>query len=184
MLQYLSRWFDFDAITNHPMASTYWASLNNRICARGEFVDPLVEEQYNALVAEVALQTHHIADSGGDPDTIDWIAIFEKLDNLKNETHSLWVSIISGIHKLMGESNRLCAKNPWSSVWNNIVKSRKKLEKINISFDEVMRYEENNGTWVSSFVIDGEFCIAALQDRIERASYPVCDGNFPWLRLI
>ncbi|XP_052619991.1 uncharacterized protein LOC111899573 [Lactuca sativa] len=174
MLQYLSRWFDFDAIINHPMASTYWASLNNWICARyrgrkniaknrfddfagnveaaraqaprgmdqqrwnaaidhfltekhqkrsagnkecrkmqvvknrggtcnygcacfkknlnrlevfhrahvnkiGEFVDPLVEEQYNALVAEVALQTHHIADSGGDPDTIDWIAIFEKV---------------------------------------------------------------------------------------------------------
>ncbi|CAI9276443.1 unnamed protein product [Lactuca saligna] len=96
------------------MASTYWALLNNRICARyrgrkniaknrfddfagnveaeraqaptvfhrdkrGEFVDPLVEEQYNALVAEVALQTHHIADFGGDLDTIDWIAIFEKV---------------------------------------------------------------------------------------------------------
>ncbi|CAI9300840.1 unnamed protein product [Lactuca saligna] len=45
----------------------------------GEFVDPLVEEQYNALVAEVSLQTHHIADSGGDPDTIDWITIFEKV---------------------------------------------------------------------------------------------------------
>ncbi|CAI9294086.1 unnamed protein product [Lactuca saligna] len=28
------RWFDFDAITNHPMVSTYWVSLNNRICAR------------------------------------------------------------------------------------------------------------------------------------------------------
>ncbi|XP_042753682.1 uncharacterized protein LOC111908380 isoform X2 [Lactuca sativa] len=174
MLLYLSRWFDFDAITNHPMAPTYWASLNNRICTRyrghkniaknrltdfagdvdvtrarapmgmdqqhwnatinhfltekhqkrsaanqecrkkqvvknrggtcnygsvcfkknlnrlevfhrahvnkkGEFVDPLVGEQYNALVAEVALQTHHIADSGGDPDTIYWIAIFEKV---------------------------------------------------------------------------------------------------------
>ncbi|CAI9270457.1 unnamed protein product [Lactuca saligna] len=155
------RWFDFDAITNHPMASTYWASLNNRICVRyrgrkniatnrfddfagnvetgraqaprgmdpqrwnaaidhfltekhkkrftgnkecrkkqvvknlgetcsyvfhrahvnkrGEFVDPLVDEQYNTLVAEVALQTHHIADSSGDPDTIDWITIFEKV---------------------------------------------------------------------------------------------------------
>ncbi|CAI9264289.1 unnamed protein product [Lactuca saligna] len=30
-------------------------------------------------IAEVALQTHHITDSGGDPDTIDWIAIFEKV---------------------------------------------------------------------------------------------------------
>jgi len=29
-------------------------------------------EIYNALVAEVALQTHHIVDSGGDPDTIYW----------------------------------------------------------------------------------------------------------------
>ncbi|CAH1440098.1 unnamed protein product [Lactuca virosa] len=25
------------------------------------------------------MATHHIADSGGDPDTIDWIAIFEKV---------------------------------------------------------------------------------------------------------
>ncbi|CAI9282721.1 unnamed protein product [Lactuca saligna] len=46
---------------------------------KGEFVDPLVEDQYNALVAEVALQTHHIADSGCDQDAIDWITIFEKV---------------------------------------------------------------------------------------------------------
>ena len=31
---------------------------------------PKPREIYNALVAEVALQTHHIVDSGGDPDTI------------------------------------------------------------------------------------------------------------------
>ncbi|KAL7603049.1 hypothetical protein Lser_V15G18904 [Lactuca serriola] len=149
--------FNMKAITNHPMAPTYWASLNNLICARyrgcknivkdrlidfvgdveapraqaptgmdrqrwnatidhfliekhqkrsagnkecqkkqvvknrggtciygsacfkKEFVDPLVEDQYNTLVAEVALQTHHIVKSGGDSDTIDWIAIFEKV---------------------------------------------------------------------------------------------------------
>ncbi|CAH1417000.1 unnamed protein product [Lactuca virosa] len=46
---------------------------------QGEFVDPLVEQQYNALVAEVALQTQHIADFGGDPNSIDWIALFEKV---------------------------------------------------------------------------------------------------------
>ncbi|CAI9278036.1 unnamed protein product [Lactuca saligna] len=34
MFQYLSTWFDFGAITNHPMAPTYWVLLNNRICAR------------------------------------------------------------------------------------------------------------------------------------------------------
>ncbi|CAI9264071.1 unnamed protein product [Lactuca saligna] len=44
-----------------------------------EFVDPLVEDQYNALVVEVALQTHHIADSGGDAHYINWIVIFEKV---------------------------------------------------------------------------------------------------------
>ncbi|CAI9280208.1 unnamed protein product [Lactuca saligna] len=31
----------------------------------------------NALVAEVALQTQHIADSSSDPNSIDWIALFE-----------------------------------------------------------------------------------------------------------
>ena len=40
---------------------------------------PKPREIYNALVAEVALQTHHIADFGGDPDTIYWIAIFKKV---------------------------------------------------------------------------------------------------------
>ncbi|CAI9271291.1 unnamed protein product [Lactuca saligna] len=44
-----------------------------------EFVDPLVEDQYNVLADEVGLQTHHIADSSGDPDTIDSIAIFQKV---------------------------------------------------------------------------------------------------------
>nr|KAJ0217947.1 hypothetical protein LSAT_V11C300155900 [Lactuca sativa] len=103
---------------------------------------------------------------------------------LKNEPRSFWVSIITGIHKLTGESNRLRARNPWSSVWNNIVKSINKLEKINISLEDVMRFDENNGSWVSSFVKNGEFCISALRDRIERASFPVNDGSFPWLRLI
>mgnify|MGYP001544320398 FL=1 len=42
------------------------------------YINNLCEIQ-NVLVAEVALQTHHIADSGGDPGTIDWIAIFEKV---------------------------------------------------------------------------------------------------------
>ncbi|CAI9279495.1 unnamed protein product [Lactuca saligna] len=36
---------------------------------QAEFVDPLVEDQY----------TQHVIDSGGDPDSIDWITMFEKL---------------------------------------------------------------------------------------------------------
>ncbi|CAI9263162.1 unnamed protein product [Lactuca saligna] len=43
------------------------------------------------LVAEVALQTHHIADFGGDPNTIDWIAIFEKvLGTQRGHVTSIW----------------------------------------------------------------------------------------------
>ncbi|CAI9282219.1 unnamed protein product [Lactuca saligna] len=34
MFQYLSTWFDFGAITNDPMTTTYWAPLNNQICAQ------------------------------------------------------------------------------------------------------------------------------------------------------
>ncbi|CAI9298195.1 unnamed protein product [Lactuca saligna] len=34
MFEYLSTWFGFGKTTNDPMASAYWASLNNRICAR------------------------------------------------------------------------------------------------------------------------------------------------------
>ncbi|CAI9276711.1 unnamed protein product [Lactuca saligna] len=33
MFQYLSRWFDFGAITNDRIAPTYWVKLNNWICA-------------------------------------------------------------------------------------------------------------------------------------------------------
>ncbi|XP_023761644.1 uncharacterized protein LOC111910085 [Lactuca sativa] len=47
-----------------------------------------------------------------------------------------------------------------------------------------MRHEEAGGTWVSSFVNDGKLCVAALRDRIERAYFPVCDGNFSWLKMI
>ncbi|CAI9289573.1 unnamed protein product [Lactuca saligna] len=89
-------WFDFGLIANHPMTSTYWASLNNRICARyrgctniaknrlidfaadvevamaqvptgiGSAGNKEFRKKQNALVAEVALHTHHIADSGGE----------------------------------------------------------------------------------------------------------------------
>ena len=38
-----------------------------------------LREMQNVLVAEVALQTQHRADSGGDPNSIDWIALFEKV---------------------------------------------------------------------------------------------------------
>ncbi|CAH1442223.1 unnamed protein product [Lactuca virosa] len=30
----MTTWFDFGAISNDPMASVYWASQNNRMCAR------------------------------------------------------------------------------------------------------------------------------------------------------
>ena len=43
-----------------------------------KYIDNLHEIR-NALVAEVALQTQHIADSSGDPNSIEWIAIFEKV---------------------------------------------------------------------------------------------------------
>ncbi|CAI9295131.1 unnamed protein product [Lactuca saligna] len=33
----------------------------------------------NTLVIEVVVQIHHIADFGGDPYTIDWIAIFKNV---------------------------------------------------------------------------------------------------------
>lgn len=105
---------------------------------------------------------------------------------LKNEPNSLWVLIINGLHKSEGEHNRFCTKknNPWRGIWKNIVKSRKMLEKINIHFEDVMRQGETNDTWVSSFVRGEQFCVAALHDRIERASFLVCDGNFPWLKLV
>ncbi|XP_052621777.1 inner membrane protein PPF-1, chloroplastic [Lactuca sativa] len=38
--------------------------------------------------------------------------------------------------------------------------------------------------WVSPFVVNAEFCVALLRDRIERADFPVCDGRFPWLKMI
>ena len=36
-------------------------------------------EIHNALVVEAALQAQHIADSGGDPNFIDWIVVFQKV---------------------------------------------------------------------------------------------------------
>ncbi|CAI9265424.1 unnamed protein product [Lactuca saligna] len=47
-----------------------------------------------------------------------------------------------------------------------------------------MHQEEASGTWVSSFARDGRFCVAALRERIERASFLVCDGISPWIKLV
>ncbi|CAI9279290.1 unnamed protein product [Lactuca saligna] len=47
-----------------------------------------------------------------------------------------------------------------------------------------MQLGESGTSWTSPFVVDGEFCVATLRDRIERASFPVCDGVFPWLKTI
>ncbi|CAI9263067.1 unnamed protein product [Lactuca saligna] len=103
MFTYLSTYFDFQAISNDLDARILWASLNHRIClryrgskniAKGKFIDMLegVEaararspcinnlcEMQNTLVYEVSLQTQYIADSGGDPNSIDWISLFEKV---------------------------------------------------------------------------------------------------------
>ncbi|XP_023732432.1 uncharacterized protein LOC111880257 [Lactuca sativa] len=38
--------------------------------------------------------------------------------------------------------------------------------------------------WISPFVVNAEFCVALLRDRIERADFPVCDGSFPWLKML
>ena len=69
-------------------------------------------------------------------------------------------------------------------MWKNIVKSKTALARLNIPPEEVMQLGESGNSWTSTFVVDGDFCVVALRDRIERASFPVCDGVFPWLKTI
>lgn len=66
----------------------------------------------------------------------------------------------------------------------NIVKCKAILDRINIPFDEVMKPGTPGKGWISPFVVNAEFCVALLRDRIERADFPVCDGSFPWLKMI
>ncbi|CAH1432881.1 unnamed protein product [Lactuca virosa] len=54
-------------------------SINNEnLLTFLKYIDNLREIQ-NALVGEIALQTPHITDSGGDLNSIDWITIFVKV---------------------------------------------------------------------------------------------------------
>nr|KAJ0200170.1 hypothetical protein LSAT_V11C600304690 [Lactuca sativa] len=104
--------------------------------------------------------------------------------HLKNEPNSLWVKIIRGLHNLNEEQFCTNLKSRWSGVWRSIVKCKAILNRINIPFEEVMKPGESSLGWVSPFVVDEEFCVALLHERIERATFPVCDGFFRWLKMI
>lgn len=76
---------------------------------------------------------------------------------LKNEPNSLWVLIINGLHKMVGENNQFCSKYLWSSEWKNIVKNRKMLEKINImrkllTHGYVHSLKTDSSAWLPSMI--------------------------------
>lgn len=103
---------------------------------------------------------------------------------LKCEPNSFWAQVIRGLHNLHGDHAQIQPKSRWTVVWKNILKSKDALDRINIPFEEVMQPGESRVRWVSPFVLDGEFCVVALRDRTERATFPVFDGVFPWLKTI
>ncbi|XP_023771129.1 uncharacterized protein LOC111919768 [Lactuca sativa] len=71
-----------------------------------------------------------------------------------------------------------------SGVWKNIDKCKITLGKLNIAdFDVIRRNQVGNG-WESDFKIDGQFCITALRERIDRAVHMIPDGVFQWSKWI
>lgn len=103
---------------------------------------------------------------------------------LKNEPNSLWVKIIMGLHNMSAVQNSNQIKGRWTGVWRNIVKRKIALEKINIPLEEILHSGDPQAGQVSPYAVDGEFSVAGLRERIERANFPVCDGYFPWLKIV
>lgn len=92
--------------------------------------------------------------------------------------------IIKGLHSLTDDQSYNQIKSRWTGVWRNIAKRKVALEKINIPLDEVMQSGESREGLVSPYIVDGDFCVAALWERIERATFPISDSVFPWLKTI
>ncbi|CAH1423943.1 unnamed protein product [Lactuca virosa] len=91
---------------------------------QGEFVGPLVKEQYNSLFAEVALQTQHIADSGGDPNSIDWITLFEKVLGARRGHNALVAEVALQTQHIAdsgGDPNSI----DWIALFENVLGARR-----------------------------------------------------------
>lgn len=69
-------------------------------------------------------------------------------------------------------------------VWSSIDKAKNGFWRLNIDVKEIMNTIDGGLTWSSNFVVDGNFNVAKLQSRLDRASHPVSDGEFWWLNLV
>lgn len=103
---------------------------------------------------------------------------------LKNSPNSLWSKIINGIHYGAGANDdNITARKSFPGVWNNIVRCKKDLRKINIEVRDVIRRAQDGEAWESDFAKDG-FSVAALRIRIDRSPHFVSDGIFPWIKWV
>ncbi|CAH1453372.1 unnamed protein product [Lactuca virosa] len=70
------------------------------------------------------------------------------------------------------------------AVWSSIDKAKNGFWRLNIDVKEIMNTIDGGLTWSSDFVVDGNFSVAKLRSRLDRASHPVSDGEFWWLNSV
>nr|KAJ0225471.1 hypothetical protein LSAT_V11C100033630 [Lactuca sativa] len=102
----------------------------------------------------------------------------------KTEPHSLWAQIISGFHKHQNRPWYCFAKHNMGGVWSSIDKAKNGFWRLNIDVTEIMNTIDGGLTWRSDFVVDGNFNVARLRSRLDRASHPISDGDFWWLNSV
>ncbi|XP_023731502.1 uncharacterized protein LOC111879273 [Lactuca sativa] len=49
---------------------------------------------------------------------------------------------------------------------------------------DILYSNDGGTTWRSEFVVDGNFSVAKLWSRLDRASHPISDGDFWWLNSV
>ncbi|XP_023767072.1 uncharacterized protein LOC111915667 [Lactuca sativa] len=96
------------------------------------------------------------------------------------ERCALWARIIKGIHKIDIQLPSRMSSRYICGVWKNIDNCKTALEKLNIAGSEVIRRDQEGTGWESDFEMDGQFSIAALRRRIDRANHLIPDGVFQW----
>lgn len=99
----------------------------------------------------------------------------------KTSPQALWVRIIKGIHNHTNRPWYCFSKRKASGVWSSIDRVKNGLWKLNMGVKDILYSNDGGTTWRSEFVVDGNFSVAKLRSRLDRASHPISDGDFWWL---
>nr|KAJ0199966.1 hypothetical protein LSAT_V11C600328150 [Lactuca sativa] len=99
------------------------------------------------------------------------------------------VTLSSKIKKIQASNLRgspndnIVASKNIPGVWNNIVRCKNELRKVNILVHDVIRTSLTGDTWESDFCKENYY-VAMIRTRIDRSPHLIFDGEFPWFKWV